>query len=100
MTGSPDRALPSLLPRTTLADLHDTNVCGVMFRYANVPRALDVVVDGARLLRAGPPTVCSFTVRTSFLYVVKLLCDVWSGQWWSLGGTTVYVSPRDRDVLS
>ena len=65
MTGSPDRALPSLLPRTALADFNGTNVCETTFRFANVSRALDVMVDEAKLSRAGSSLACPVTVRTS-----------------------------------
>ena len=75
-------------------------VCWVMFRLANIPRALGVDVDEATLLRAGPLRPVSFTVRTSLLNAGKLLCYLWSGQWWTPLDSTVYVSPRDHDVLS
>ena len=48
-----------------MADFNDTNVCGTTFRLANVSRALDVMVDEAKLSRAGSSLACPFTVRTS-----------------------------------
>ena len=59
-----------------MADFNDTNVCGTALRLANVSRALDVMVDEAKLSRAGSSLACTPYSAHLFLHVLRLLCSV------------------------